>query len=53
VGTAIAAMDAADGRDASSGGAPINVISAARKGGWIIATASASTVRGSAENARA
>jgi hypothetical protein len=46
-------MDAADGRDASSGGAPINVISAARKGGWIIATASASTGRGSAENVRA
>jgi hypothetical protein len=46
-------MYAAAERDASSDGAPINVISAARKGGWIIATASASTGRGSAGNARA
>lgn len=53
VGTAIAAMYAVDGRDASSGSAPINVISAARKGGSIIATASVSTGRGSAENAHA
>lgn len=39
-GTAIGAIYAADGRDASSGGAPISVISAARKGGSIIASAS-------------
>jgi hypothetical protein len=43
VGIAIAAKPAAHGRDESSGGGPINVINAARKDGWIIATANATT----------
>jgi len=43
VGIAIAAKSAANGRGESSGGGPINVINAARKGGWIIATANAIT----------
>jgi hypothetical protein len=46
VGIAIAAKPAANGRDESSGGGPINVISAARKDGWIIATANATTGNG-------
>jgi hypothetical protein len=45
VGTVIAAKPAAGAPDASNGGAPINVISAVQKGGWIIATASGSIGR--------
>ena len=50
---AIAVRCAASGPDASSGGEPINVISAAQKGGSIIAIGSASTGSGSANNVRA
>jgi hypothetical protein len=46
VGIAIAAQPAVNGRGESSGGGPINVISAARKDGWIIATANATIGKG-------
>ena len=46
VDIAIAAKPAANGRGKSSGGGPINVINAARKGGWIIATANVITGNG-------
>jgi hypothetical protein len=41
-----------NGPDASNVGGPINVINAARKGGWIIATGNATTGN-DAKNARA
>ena len=49
---AIAALDAATAPDASNGGGPINVINAARKGGWIIETGNATTGN-DAKNGRA
>jgi len=51
VDIAIAAERAAIGQGGSSGGGPINVINAVRKGGWIIATANGTTGNG-ANNAR-
>ncbi len=52
VDIAIAALNAANAPDASNGGGPINVINAARKGGWIIETGNATTGN-DAKNARA